>query len=78
MMINNRFDDQEMKKRVSLFFDKALSKEDEKSFLNEVNRDPHITKLYQQEKSAREFIRKNVRRPNVPPDMIANIWNKIR
>ena len=76
--MTNRFDDQEMRNRVSLFFDKALSKEDEQSLLTDVNQDPNIVKLFNQEKSAREFIRNNVKRPSVSPDLIQNIRNAYR
>jgi len=74
----NRFDDQDMRKRVSLYFDKAMSKEDETAFLSDKDQDPHFVQLFNQEKTAREFIKNQVRRPSVSPDLIQNIRNICR
>ena len=64
--------------RVSLYFDNALSEEDQRDLMNLVNNDPRCSKVFNKEKSFREFIKTNVKRPQVSSDFIQAIRDKIR
>lgn len=68
----------EFRQQVSLYFDNELSREDEKKFLKKVNDDPKCGKVFNKEKSFRDFIKSNVTRPAVSPDLIQTIKNKVR
>lgn len=68
----------ELKNQISLYFDNALSNEDQQSLLSKVNDDPKCSKMFQKEKTFREYIRNNVKRPSVSPDLIRSIKDSIR
>jgi len=69
---------QDFRQQVNLYFDNELSKEDEKVLLNQVNDDPIYSKVFKKEKSFRDFIKTNVKRPAVSPDLIQTIKDKVR
>lgn len=61
-----------------MYFDQALNKEDERSFLQMVHTNPSFNREFEREKTIREHLRKCVRRPNVPANLIQSIKEKIR
>jgi hypothetical protein len=67
----------DFRKQVDLYLDRALNSEDEKELLNKVNHDPNCDRVLSKEKNFREFIKNNVKRPQVSPDFIQAIKNKI-
>ena len=68
----------EIQKRVTLYFDNALGETERGELLKQVDLDPKCSKLFNKEKTFREFLKDNVRRPDVSSDLIQNIKNKIR
>ena len=68
----------EIQKRVTLYFDNALGETERSELLKQVDLDPKCSKLFNKEKTFREFLKDNVRRPDVSSDLIQNIKNKIR
>lgn len=74
----NRNDLDSFKERVNLFFDRELNTEDENALMEEVKDDPARGNLFKKEKSFREYIKNNVKRSSVPPDLIQNIKDKIK
>jgi len=66
-----------IKENVSLYFDNALSKEDEETLMNNVNSDPKFNAMFNQEKTAREFLKNNVKRSSVSDDLLKQIRNNI-
>lgn len=68
----------EIQKRVTLYFDNALGERERSELLKQVDQDPKCSKLFNKEKTFREFLKDNVRRPEVSSDLIQNIKNKIR
>lgn len=66
------------RERVNLYFDKELNSEDENALMEEINDDPARGSLFKKEKSFRDFIKNNVKRSSVPPDLIQNIKDSIK
>jgi hypothetical protein len=67
-----------IRRQVDMFFDQALSKEDERSLLERVKSDPAYHRVFTQEQHMRESLKKNVHRPGVTPDLIQAIKDNIR
>ncbi len=68
---------QEIQNRVSLFFDNALGENERKELLDQVNCDPHCSKIFQKEQNYRNFIKDNIARPSVSTDLIKSIKDSI-
>jgi len=68
----------DFRQKVSLYFDNELSKDQEKELMNQVDNDSRCSKVFKKEKSFRDFIKTNVTRPAVSPDLIQMIKNKVR
>ncbi len=68
----------DIRSSVNLYFDNALTQDDRQTLLNKVNSDSKCSKIFAQEKNIRDFIKNNVTRPSVSPDLIQNIKNSIR
>lgn len=68
----------DIRANINLYFDNALNNEDQQDLLQRVNQDSRCSKIFNQEKSIRDFIKNNVTRPKVSPDFIENIKNNIR
>ncbi len=64
---------QNIQKNVSLYFDNALSKEDEQQLLDHVNANPQSNEIFNQEKTAREFLKANIRRTKVSDEILNRI-----
>ena len=62
-----------IKENVSLYFDNALSKEDEETLMKNVDSDPDCCQIFNKERSAREFLKNNVRRSSVSSDLMDTI-----
>ena len=69
---------QEFFSRVNMYLDRALSREDEQAFLQEVKHNQGATDALHSEQSFRELIRNNVPRHKASPDLIQVIKEKIR
>jgi len=65
-------------RRVSMYLDGALSKEEERNLLFEIKKSPELLEKYKMEKSFREFLRSKVNRRSVSPTLIKSIKDKIR
>lgn len=68
----------DIRSSVNLYFDNQLTSEDQVDLLNRVNSDSRCSKIFNQEKNIREFIKNNVTRPSVSPDFIQNIKSNIK
>ena len=68
----------DIRNQVNLYFDNALGDSEKQELLSQVDIDPRITKIFQQEKSYRDFIKKNVTSPAVSSDFIQTIKDRIR
>jgi len=73
-----RTDSVELRKRINLYFDNALNKEEEQNLMQEIRNDNDCSQIFNKEKSFRAFIKTNVKRSSVSPDLIQNIRDRIR
>lgn len=64
--------------KVDLYFDKALSQNDEQELLENVENDSSCQKVFEQTQHYRTFIKNKVQRPSVSPEFIKSIKEKIR
>jgi hypothetical protein len=69
---------QNFRKQVDLYLDRALNAEDERQLLDRVNHDPNYGRVLSSEKNFRDFIKNNVKRPQVSHDFIQSIKDKVR
>jgi hypothetical protein len=69
---------QEIRRQVDMFFDHALSLDDERSLLEQVQQDPAYQRVFSHEKTMRDHLKNHVRRPGVSPDFIQSIKDHIR
>lgn len=68
----------DIQNRVNLYFDNALGENEKKELLNQVDQDPKCSKIFNKEKTFREYIKNNVTRPTVSSDFIQSIKDRIR
>jgi len=68
----------DVRQRISLYFDNELDQKDQDDLLQEVNNNPTSSRIFEKEKNFRNFIKDNVKRPAVSPDLVQNIRNKVR
>lgn len=68
----------EIRRQVDMFFDHALSLEDEKNLLERVRQDPAYRQVFTREQNMREHIKSSIQRPGVTPDFIQSIKDYIR
>ncbi len=69
---------QNFQQKVNMYLDNEMSNEAADNFLREASQDPGYNRVLQKEKSFRRFIKNNVHRPDVTPDFIQSIKDKIR
>jgi ABC-type phosphate transport system ATPase subunit len=71
-------DFQEIRRQVGMYFDQALTKDDEQNFLQKIRTNPNFNQEFERERTIREHLRKCVKRPNVSANLIQSIKDKIR
>jgi len=76
--MSNQEDLQNIRRQVDMYFDRALSSQDQDQLLDRVNTDPAYHRVFTQEKSMRDQIKQKIHRPGVSPDLIQAIMNNIR
>ena len=67
-----------LRHQINLYFDNALSQEDQQNLLHQVECDGKCSKMFQKEKSFRDYIKNNVKRSSVSPDLIQSIKDRIK
>mgnify|MGYP000338637110 CR=1 FL=1 len=67
-----------LRNQINLFFDNALSNEECTSLLDKVNTDDRCSKMFNKEKNFRDYIKNNVKRSCVSPDLIKSIKDSIK
>ena len=75
--MKSRTDSGELREKINLYFDHALNKDEEKSLLDRVQNDTRCSSMFNKEKNFREFIKSNVKRSSVSPDLIKTIRSRI-
>ena len=67
-----------LRSKINLYFDNALSQEEQSTLLDRVSSDSKCNKMFNKEKTFRDYIRNNVKRSSVSPDLIQSIKDSIR
>ena len=67
-----------LRKKINLYFDNALSHDEQSQLLEQVSSDSRCNKMFNKEKTFRDYIRNNVKRSSVSPDLIQSIKDSIR
>jgi len=68
---------QEIRNRVTLFFDNALCESEKNELLQQVESDPRCNEIFNKEQYCRNFIKNNITRPPVTTEFIDTIKNSI-
>lgn len=68
----------EIREKIQMYFDKELNDNDQKSLLKEVKGNPEFQHFFDKEKKFRSFIKSNVTRSSVSPDLIQTIKSRIK
>ncbi len=67
----------QLMKKVNMYLDNELSKEEERALLQEIKQNPTYYELLHKEKSFKEFLKSRLQRRQVSPTLIQSIKNKI-
>jgi hypothetical protein len=67
-----------LRRKISMFLDNELPKEMHNQVANTVESDAVAGRILRKEKDFREFVKNNVKRPDVSPQLVENIKNKLR
>ncbi len=73
----NGINDKDFERRLVMYLDGALSKDESRDFLDTIMKSPEHMARLQQEKSFREFLRQKVGRRTVSSALIQSIKSKI-
>ncbi|MEM1003591.1 MAG: hypothetical protein AAGH46_13170, partial [Bacteroidota bacterium] len=76
--MKNSQDYKDLVKKVTMYLDNALSKEDERTLLREIKSNPAYMELLHKEKSFREFVKSRVQRRTVSPALVQSIKERIK
>ena len=76
--MGNQMSHQDLVRKVTMYLDNELSKEEEMKLLKEIKVNPTYNELLSKEKSFREFLRNKIQRRKVSPTLIQSIKDKIR
>lgn len=68
----------ELRSKINLYFDNALSQDESSLLLQRVDTDSKCSKMFNKEKTFRDYIKNNVKRSSVSPDLIQSIKDSIR
>ena len=68
----------DLRKKINLFFDNELQSNDCKELLKKVNDDAKCQNIFNKEKSFREYIKTNIRRPSLSSSLVNSIKNSIK
>ena len=76
--MRNRENIQDLRQKIDLYFDNALPPKDQEELMQKVQKDPRCSSMFKKEKTFRDFIKNNVKRTSVSPDIIQSIRDSIR
>lgn len=78
MSMRNQENTGSLRSKINLYFDNALSQEESSTLLERVSCDTKCSKMFNKEKTFRDYIKNNVKRSSVSPDLIQSIRDSIR
>jgi hypothetical protein len=62
-----------IRQRIYMFLDNELAREEEEKLVRSMEDDPRTSRLMDQEKQFRDFLKSNLKRPSVSPDFKKNL-----
>lgn len=62
-----------IRQRIHLFLDNELARDEEEKLIQSIEEDPRTSKLMDQEKQFRTFLKSNLKRPGVSSDFKQNL-----
>ncbi len=72
------FDDlRSFEENISLYFDNALSANDQNQLFEKIDKDPNCCQQFEKEKTARQFLKNNFKKSSVSTDMIESIKKRL-
>jgi len=76
--MRNQNENQDLRQKINLYLDHALGAQEQEDLLKQVDADPRCNQMFQSERSLRDYIKNNVKKSSVSPDLIQSIKNNIR
>ena len=76
--MRNQNENQDLRQKINLYLDHALGAQEQEDLLKQVDADPRCNQMFQSERSLRDYIKNNVAKSSVSPDLIQSIKNNIR
>jgi hypothetical protein len=67
-----------LRRKISLFLDNELPKDIRQEFEQSIESDLTVGRIINKEKDFKEYIKNNIRRPEVSPQLVESIKSKIR
>ena len=75
--MNTISNNQEFRRRLVMYLDGAMSKEEARAFLMQIRETPAYMEEFQKEQTFRELLRNKVHRKDVSPALVNSIKSKI-
>lgn len=69
---------QDLVKKVTMYLDNELPRNEERQLLKEIQADPNYMQLLKREKSFKDFIKRKVQRRQVSPALVQSIKDRIQ
>ena len=69
---------QELVKKVTMYLDNELPRDEERKLLKEIQSDPNYMELLKREKSFKDFIKRKLQRRQVSPALVHSIKTRIQ
>ncbi len=76
--MRNQNENQDLRQKINLYLDHALGAQEQEDLLKQVDADPRCNQMFQSERSGRDYIKNNLKKSSVSPDLIQSIKNNIR
>jgi len=76
--MRNQNDNSDLRQKINLYLDNALGAKEQEDLFDKVNSDPRFSQMFQDERNSRDYIKTNLRKESVSPDLIQSIRDNIR
>jgi len=76
--MRNQNENQDLRQKINLYLDHALGAQEQEDLLKQVDADPRCNQMFESERSGRDYIKNNLKKSAVSPDLIQSIKNNIR
>ncbi len=76
--MRNQNDNSDLRQKINLYLDNALGAKEQEDLFDKVNSDPRFAQMFKDERNSRDYIKNNLRKESVSPDLIQSIRDNIR